>query len=352
MLPQVLPDPFRRHHRELTRILLAGLFLACIGKNLHVNRYDDFLIRGGSAIKRDAARFVSPLAINFDTDTARLQYYAGVPAVGLAHRNVVETPWVLDAVLDSWCYFHDVLYVSVTVSEDTPVPETWQIGDKTLTRLYSGFRSNRRNQQYAVYRYPVPEKAVRPSERTTESPVAPDSLVLNGGFETGAPPRWSREQRAMLEKRGLFSLLTSEILIPDGWQPNPAHGFNAGSGVEIGLSRDAIAGLRSLRMKSAGPVTLMTDQAFPCSKDYEVRLFYRGVSGSRFHIMVYLYNEKRQYCGYRMGPAFSLQGNAAAPFRTPLVFLPSERGMQFRLVLYLDCGEIFFDQFQLIPWKY
>ncbi len=336
-LADLFPTVFRRYRVAICRFLFLALFFACIGKVLHVNRYADFLIRASQAVREDAVAYRAPLMLNFNSDASRLEYYSGVPAIACDYRGEEVTMWELEDRLESWSYFHDVLYLSRNISGREIPPETWKIGDRELTKVFSGYRNNRRSRQIVVYRYPVP------SGQAVDRNNAADSLIPNYGFEEKGSSFLDEE----LVRRGLIL----RQALPVGWLPNPGQGYRAGGKMELGLDENAIAGKYSLRMKSDTPMTLMTDRMFSCQENYALQLLYRGEPGSRFHIMVYLYQANGTFERYRTESVFTVQGDGVAPFQMRLTFPPEEYQFQFRVVLTLQEGDVSFDQIRLTPWS-
>ncbi len=77
--------------------LMAALTLACVGKDLHVNPYDDYLIRCGTYLRENAAPDASVLC--YSAAVTRIEYYSGRKTLEL-HPKEDTAPEIERAVLN------------------------------------------------------------------------------------------------------------------------------------------------------------------------------------------------------------------------------------------------------------
>ncbi|WP_176012318.1 hypothetical protein [Victivallis sp. Marseille-Q1083] len=340
---------FNIFERSFSRFLLLILAIICLGKDFHFNPYDDCIPRIGECIRADSLQHAGAAILLGDAkDARRIEYYAEIGAVALPEATLEQCR---DFILEqSNAYRHVYVVVnensdrSPTLAEELGIPpEQWQF-------VGSFFRNRSQRKKLSVYRYspemPGGEFTVLNGKFFNGSAGQCNStLPLNGNFEKENPMPQSSLPTADQWGAGLEFFLQPNLKFPEHWSIRSTFGFAPDCKAEIELSSDAISGHYSLRMASRNLISIYTKDFIPAG-DYRLHLLIRGLPGSYPEIFLTFYDSKKRFLSYRNLCSLPLRTFGIIKCTIP-ISVPT--GQQFRIVLALHQGEVFWDGIALQP---
>ena len=108
--------------RLLSYILLTALFIACIGRNLRGNPWENDLLELYGDVKKDAVQYKNPVGLKILAPKAQIGFYSDINilAGNYGDEDLNEVFRGLNGNLDMFYQLNDCVYIFVAVPKDFP----------------------------------------------------------------------------------------------------------------------------------------------------------------------------------------------------------------------------------------
>ena len=339
--------PERWQQRLGSIVVFAVIVFTCIAKDFkHISI--DYVRRAVEVVQLDMKYYRFPYIINTTKDDGRILFHLASSPLPLPPLYNVDEDFA-----KAMLYYRlagDVAYVFVndqSVSENLTVPMGFQ-----ATRIFSIPRSSRNNMWFSVYRVEPPDgyPVLTRSEIERDYQMNGNYLVANGDFEQIAPESEHRDVVALLANRNI-PFFQKKIMLPQKWRPNRNCGFANAAQAEVELSRAAIDGNYSLRMKATSTIAVYwcgDRRRYSAALKSTLGLIVSGEVGSRWQAQLYLYDKDGHSIGSTALPPVTV--TAAGPIKYEFT-VPGDDSSTHTWVpaITLYNGEVYIDDVFIRP---
>lgn len=146
-----LKRALERCPRLFSRALVLFLVIVSLGKLCRFNRYDDTLPKSCAAVRADAADCKAPLLVEICGETARFQYYTGLPVVSIDHyaEQTAQRKQLKKLLRESNFAY---VFLEEKSGQETPAAAVGA-AESEWKQIFSAPRDNRKRAYINVYRY-------------------------------------------------------------------------------------------------------------------------------------------------------------------------------------------------------
>ena len=131
--------------------IMLFLVIVSLGKLCRFNRYDDTLPKSCAAVRADAADCKAPRLIEICGETARFQYYIGLPVVSIDHyaEQTAQRKQLKKLLRESNFAY---VFLEEKSGQETPAAAVGA-AESEWKQIFSAPRDNRKRAYINVYRY-------------------------------------------------------------------------------------------------------------------------------------------------------------------------------------------------------
>ena len=214
--------------------------------------------------------------------------------------------------------------------------------------LDSFYKNNQENRVACIYLLDGRQGALPASERSIADYCRDYAgcMIANGRFEESM----SREQQKSFTEQARQSGLPSfggddaTYGFPIGWSIFNQTPFRDKNG-DVGLTRNALEGQYSLRIKAKDLTSIFPLEIFPAG-NHEISFLACGKSGSRFELYVHIYDDKRRWLGCPRMAVFLADGQPHL-YQVEIRKDELRNASCYRLCPAVKKGEVRFDAFSI-----
>lgn len=342
-------------------LFVLGLSIASIGQTLHLNPYDDYIIRAAELIKKDAAVHGESRLLTRSKEATRMYYYSGVPVVDVYEDDGVTAESFLQEAERCFkkTFYSPVNYVYIMLvvnnkSGEEPayfqkMPECLR---KNIVFLGEFFHNRKKRRKTQVYRYDLGthyqlsmqpavdiKSSGKPEYRFTFEKTYPAGDSYYGRIDDYFKTRTSTHQAPVLKDNPLH------------WSLGGAIGFAHGSNGQLKVIQDSQQ-RKLLQLNADKAISIHTSSYYPAD-NWRIKMKVTGKKDTIFNFAVHCWNAKKEWICFQVLPAEKISEEGKFYEYTCTIpegfYLPETK--YIRPTIYLTKGELFVHSIELYSEK-
>ena len=356
LLPDILKKNRIQYSKWITRLIIAGILIACVAKTLRVQENKPYLHELPKALHEDCRKsnVAKTALLIFGDPGGHIDFNNDVKIINVENRHLndrfADSEYQL-AILDKTSnpnilkirYPH--LYLLSVEDSSGSFSNAWEKKYGEKPQLIYEYIRPKDQVAYRLYRVSSEYKAAWLDEIALNQLLDQNNMLKNGDFSQKSKVPPDDKIIEILKKRGIELKSADGLYLPSDWYINPNAGWSKKcSPVEIELI-PAIDGVKSrLQMSSRATISLFSNTKLYGGYKYVIVLDVYGVNNSAFSIYGYRYADNKSQSFHKI-----IAATAKEQMQREIAILDLSDFKGYALLrLYLAGGSISVDKIYVV----
>lgn len=357
LLPDILKKNKVQYSKWITRLIIAGILIACVAKTLRVQENKPYLHELPKALHEDCRKsnVAKTALLIFGDPGGHIGFNNDVKIINVENRHLndrfADSEYQL-AILDKTSnpnilkirYPH--LYLLSVEDSSGSFSNAWEKKYGEKPQLIYEYIRPKDQVAYRLYRVSSEYKTAWLNEIALNQLLDQNNMLKNGDFSQKSKVPPDDKIIEILKKRGIELKSADDLYLPSDWEIEPGLGWvKASSHVEVKLNPPSDGVKSVLAISSQTPVSLFSKTKLPGGCKYIVIVDFSGVDKSVFGIFELRYPDGKP----RSFNCF-MAANADREIQRKITILDlcNLKG-NVKLGLYLHRGSVFINRIYVVP---